>query len=170
MANVYIFICHDAHATNFYTGMKRTRAARAGEPAKSNEPAKPVKSVKPAKPVKPVKPAKVEADADADAEWWSGRVESATFSLSYPLMARDKRTELAADVARIADTLDEGPDVTVTISGPEEGARCFNQLSGKYKVVATVTGTDLVSIEFLTSHAKCALLAHLMQLYRHSDL
>ena len=166
-ANVYIFVCYDAHATNFYTGMKRTRAARAGEPAKSEEPAK---AVKPAKPAKTAKPAKVEVDADADAEWWSGRVERATFSLSFPLMARDKRTKLAADVARIADTLDEGPDVTVTISGPEEGARCFNQLSGKYKVVATVTGTDLVSIEFLTSHAKCALLAHLMQLYRHSDL
>lgn len=158
---MYTFlVCSEAHATSFYTGMKR-RATRAVEPVK------PAKAVKPAKPAKP---AKVEADADADAEWWSGRVESATFSLSFPLMARDKRTELAADVARIADTLDEGPEVTVTISGPEEGARCFNQLSGKYKVVATVTGTDLVSIEFLTSHAKCALLAHLMQLYRHSDL
>lgn len=85
-------------------------------------------------------------------------------------MARDKRTEVAANVARIVDTLDEGPEVTVTISGPVGGSRCSNRLTGTYKVVAAVRGPDKVALQFLNSHAKCALLTHLMQLYRHSDL
>jgi hypothetical protein len=96
--------------------------------------------------------------------WWKGTFGTAKFRISYPRLMGSKQKQLAVTLRQVRATLSEGPAVHVRVCRPKDAVTCKHELTTEYTVVACVAdGEERVSKEFLSGHAKCALLEYLIR-------
>ena len=75
-----------------------------------------------------------------------------------------KQKQLAVTLRQVRATLSKGPAVHVRVCRPKDAVTCKHELTTEYTVVACVAdGEERVSKEFLSGHAKCALLEYLIR-------